>query len=59
MGRTESLAAVDTALRSEGKELLVVAQRDARVKTPKLDDLFAVGTRATIKKVTRLPNGPT
>lgn len=36
-----------------------MAQRDARVKTPKLDDLFAVGTRATIKKVTRLPNGPT
>jgi ATP-dependent Lon protease len=53
VGRPASVAAVDAALASEGKELLVFTQRNAKVEEPGQDDLFAIGTRAIIKKLAR------
>lgn len=53
VGRPASVAAVDAALATEEKEILIVAQRDATVETPGLSDLYQVGTRAVIKKMTR------
>jgi ATP-dependent Lon protease len=53
VGRPASVAAVDAALASEEKEILIVAQRDATVETPTLEDLFTFGTRAVIKKMSR------
>ena len=51
------MAAVEAALATEEKTFVVVAQRDASVEQPGLDDLYTVGTRAVIKKVARGENG--
>ena len=39
VGRPSSIAAIEAALASEGKEIVVVAQRDATVDNPTLTDL--------------------
>src|SRR5215475_2365490 len=53
VGRPASVAAVEKALATEGKEIVVVTQRDVNVETPEGDDLFTIGTRAVIKKAGR------
>src|SRR5579863_3780187 len=53
VGRTSSLAAVEAAVATEDKEIIVVAQRDASADTPGTADLFTIGTRAAIRKVAR------
>lgn len=53
VGRPASVAAVEAALATEGKEIVIVAQRDASVEAPGLEDLYGVGTRAIIKKMAR------
>src|SRR3984885_7263911 len=55
VGREASLGAVEKALSSEDKEIVVVAQRDPSFDSPGAGDLFTLGTRAVIKKVAR-PN---
>ncbi|HEY1755973.1 MAG TPA: endopeptidase La [Bryobacteraceae bacterium] len=50
VGRKGSVAAVEAALATEGKELVVVAQRDAAVDAPHGSDLYTVGTRAAIRR---------
>ncbi|MGA3185639.1 MAG: endopeptidase La [Bryobacteraceae bacterium] len=55
VGREASLGAVEKALSSEDKEVVVVAQRDPSFDAPGSGDLFTLGTRAIIKKVAR-PN---
>jgi ATP-dependent Lon protease len=57
IGRPASLAAVEAALASEEKQLVIVAQHDASVETPAQDDLYTIGTRAIIKKTTRPREG--
>src|SRR5580692_9343962 len=55
VGRVASLGAVEKALSTEDKEIVVVAQRDPAFDSPGAEDLFTLGTRAVIKKVSR-PN---
>jgi ATP-dependent Lon protease len=57
IGRQVSLAAVETAMASEEKHIIVVAQRDAAVETPSQEDLYTIGTKAIIKKMTRPRDG--
>ena len=52
-GRPASRAAIEAALATEDKTLVIVAQRDVEVESPVFDDLFAVGTVAVIKKMAR------
>src|SRR5207245_7859664 len=52
-GRPGSVAAVEAALASEDKTVVVLTQRDASVEQPGTDDLYTIGTRAVIKKVNR------
>jgi ATP-dependent Lon protease len=52
-GRPGSRAAIEAALASEDKTLLILAQRDDSVEEPTEKDLFTVGTRAVIKKMAR------
>jgi ATP-dependent protease La len=52
-GRVRSVAAVEAALATEDKTLLVVAQKDPVTEEPALADLFHIGTRAVIKKMER------
>jgi ATP-dependent Lon protease len=56
-GRPASVAAVEAALATEGKELVVVAQRDNSVDVPQQADLYSVGTRTVIKRMSRPSEG--
>ena len=47
------MAAVEAALATEDKEIVVVAQRDASVDAPHADDLYTIGTRAVIRESRR------
>jgi ATP-dependent Lon protease len=51
VGRPFSVAAVKAALASEEKMIAVIAQRDSAVEKPQPSDLYAIGTRAIIKKM--------
>lgn len=53
VGRPASLAAVEAALATEKKELVVVAQRDPEVESPTQQDLYTVGTKAIVRKMAR------
>ena len=44
VGRSSSLAAVQAALATEEKEIVLVAQKDP-ASNPAQDDLYTVGTR--------------
>ena len=57
VGRDRSVAAVEFALKTEDKTILVVAQRDPEVEQPKLEDLYQIGTKAVIKQVGRTADG--
>src|SRR5438552_2203461 len=56
-GRPASMAAVEAALASESKEIVVFMQRDPDVDTPTQADLYPVGTKAVIRKMNRSQEG--
>jgi ATP-dependent Lon protease len=56
VGRSVSRAAVEAALATEDKSLLVIAQKDATIDEPGDNDLYTIGTRAVIKKMSRNEN---
>jgi ATP-dependent Lon protease len=56
-GRSASVAAVEAALATEDKGVVLVAQRDANVEQPTDSDLYNIGTRAVIKKMVRGERG--
>lgn len=51
VGRKGSVSAIQAALATEDKALMVVAQRDAGVENPGPEDLYRVGTRAVIRQM--------
>jgi len=53
VGRPASLAAAEAALATEEKEIVITAQRDPAVEKPGLEDLYTVGTKAVIKRMSR------
>lgn len=53
VGRPSSMAAVDAAMATEEKIIVIVAQKNSATESPALQDLYSVGTKAMIKKVTR------
>ena len=55
VGRENSLKAVEAALKTEEKEIILIAQRDAQVESPLQDDLYTIGTKAVIRRSSR-PN---
>ncbi len=58
VGRERSLQAIRTAY--QGNRLIgVLAQKDAQMEEPSLDDLYRVGTIARIVKLVRMPDGTT
>jgi ATP-dependent Lon protease len=54
VGRESSIQLIQSL--GEEKTILVVAQKDARLDLPQGHDLHAVGTRATVHKVVKMPN---
>jgi ATP-dependent Lon protease len=57
VGRESSMAAVQAALNTEEKEIILIAQRDAQVDNPQQDDLYTIGTKAVIRKSSRPTDG--
>ena len=56
VGRARSIQALDEAMQS-GKQILLVAQKQADVDEPALEDIYGVGTLATILQLLKLPDG--
>ena len=56
VGREKSIQALDQAMRTD-KQILLVAQKAADIDDPKADDLYRVGTVATILQLLKLPDG--
>ena len=56
VGREKSIVALDRAMDS-GKEILLLAQKDAADDDPTSDDLYEVGTMASILQLLKLPDG--
>jgi len=56
VGREKSILALDQAMRS-GKQILLVAQKQADVDDPSAQDLYRLGTVATILQLLKLPDG--
>lgn len=54
VGRPMSIRALEDAM-SSGRDIFLVTQKDISVETPSRDDLFAIGTIATVKQILRLP----
>ena len=56
VGRPKSLAAVNAGIDS-GRRIITVAQKQASIEDPSRDDLFPVGTIATINRVEKREKG--
>ena len=56
VGRPKSLAAVNAGIDS-GRRIVTVAQKQAAIEDPSRDDLFTVGTIATINRVEKRDKG--
>ena len=56
VGREKSILALETAMENN-KQVVLVAQKNPAEDNPKLDDIYAVGTLATILQMLKLPDG--
>ena len=56
VGRAKSISALDEAM-NEGKQLLLLSQKQADLEEPTVDDVFDVGTIANIIQLLKLPDG--
>jgi ATP-dependent Lon protease len=56
VGREKSIRALDAAMKAD-KRIMLVAQKQADIDDPKLDDLHGFGTVATILQLLKLPDG--
>lgn len=56
VGRDKSIQALDLAM-GQDKKILLVAQKNAQVDDPTADDIFHVGTLASILQLLKLPDG--
>ena len=57
VGRVRSIAAVEAAMKTEEKTILVVAQRDPLTEEPGLEELYTIGTKAMVKQIGRSEDG--
>ncbi|MBI2335840.1 MAG: endopeptidase La [Deltaproteobacteria bacterium] len=56
VGREKSINALEDAMNSE-KDVLLVAQMNAKTNDPKQEDVYKIGTLGTIIQMLRLPDG--
>jgi ATP-dependent Lon protease len=57
IGRERSMAAVQAAMKTEDKTIVVVAQRDPQTEEPSLADLYSIGTKAIVKQIGQTSEG--
>src|SRR5665213_1244604 len=56
VGREKSIAALEDVM-SKRIDIILAAQKDAKVNNPEPKDIYEVGTRGTIIQLLRLPDG--
>jgi ATP-dependent Lon protease len=56
VGREKSINALDTAMQVD-KKILLVAQKNAEIDDPSIDDIHEIGTLSTILQLLKLPDG--
>ncbi|QBF84162.1 endopeptidase La [Shewanella maritima] len=56
VGREKSIRCLESAMEQD-KQILLVAQRDADLDEPTKDDIFEIGTVASILQLLKLPDG--
>ncbi|GAB6067490.1 endopeptidase La [Methylothermus subterraneus] len=56
VGRKKSIEALDAAMR-DNKQIVLVAQKDAEQDDPGFNDIYRIGTLATILQLLKLPDG--
>ena len=56
VGREKSVRALEAAMR-DGKQILMAAQKNAEQNDPSVEDIYRVGTIATILQLLKLPDG--
>lgn len=56
VGRSKSIRALETAM-AKGKQIFLVAQKDPAIDDPKSEDLYSIGTVATVLQLLKLPDG--
>lgn len=56
VGRKKSIEALDAAMR-DNKQIFLVAQKDAEQDDPGFNDIYRIGTLATILQLLKLPDG--
>ena len=56
VGRQKSIAALEHAMET-GKQILLVAQKNAANNEPLLDDIYSIGTISNILQLLKLPDG--
>src|SRR5690349_16796950 len=57
VGRERSVAAVNAAMKTEEKTIVVVAQRDPQTEEPGMADLYSIGTKAIVKQIGQSSEG--
>ena len=56
VGREKSIQCLEAAMDND-KQIFLVAQKDAGIDEPSVDDIYTVGTVATILQLLKLPDG--
>ena len=56
VGREKSVVALQASMASD-KQIMLVAQKEAQIDNPTIEDLYKVGTVATILQLIKLPDG--
>ncbi|MBE0507060.1 MAG: endopeptidase La [Marinospirillum sp.] len=56
VGREKSIHALEAAMASD-KKVFLLAQKDAEIDDPEIEDLYTIGTLASILQLLRLPDG--
>ena len=56
VGRKKSISCLEAAM-EQGKKVLLVAQTEASLDDPKIEDLYSIGTVANILQLLKLPDG--
>ena len=56
VGREKSMVALQASMAAD-KQIMMIAQREAEKDDPKPEDLYQVGTIATVLQLIKLPDG--
>ena len=57
VGRPKSIRALEVAMESSGKQVLLAAQKDAAQDDPGADGIYTVGTVSSILQMLKMPDG--